>query len=251
LGCDGDGCDWDVNPEEIYLDGLDWEEHEVFGEAYFFLDKGLGVADSGEEAVVARGGEGALADVFFRDEEASALWLRCVLGTVGEEGLEALLDEWCDVDYEGGADVGVKGGIENFVGAVWWMAAGCFDFAKAADEAGLVAEGGGGVVVGMTALPVGKDDDAGTQAAEDGGYLEAVFEGVLDVAVGEIEGFAVGYVEDAGGGVGFGFAVGSGASRAGFALGEIEDAGAPAAGLHGEEGTAAGLFDVVAVGGDG
>ena len=61
----------------------------------------------------------------------------------------------------------------------------------------------------------------------------------------------MGYVEDAGGGVGFGFAVGGGASGAGFALGEIEDAGAPAAGLHGEESAAAGLFDVVAVGGDG
>ena len=118
---------------------------------------------------MARGGEGALADVFFGNEEASALWLRRVLGTVGEEGLEALLYEWRDVDYEGGADVSVERGVEDLEGAVWRVSAGCFDFGEAADEAGLVAEGGGGVVVGMAALPVGKDDDAGAQAAEDGG----------------------------------------------------------------------------------
>jgi hypothetical protein len=31
-----------------YLDGLNREEHEVFGEAYLFLNEGLGVADAGE-----------------------------------------------------------------------------------------------------------------------------------------------------------------------------------------------------------
>ena len=51
---------------------MDGEEHEVFGQGYFFLDEGFGVADAGEEAVVAGGGEGALADVFFGDEEAGA-----------------------------------------------------------------------------------------------------------------------------------------------------------------------------------
>ena len=50
------------------LDGLDWEEHEVFDEAYFFLNEGLGVADTGKEAVVAGGGEGSFATVFFGDE---------------------------------------------------------------------------------------------------------------------------------------------------------------------------------------
>ncbi len=68
---------------------------------------------------------------------------------------------------------------------------------------------------------------------------------------GEIEGFAVGYVEDAGGCVRFCFAVG--------AVPRVPDSpwvrsrmpGAPATGVHGEECAAAGLFDVVAVGGDG
>jgi hypothetical protein len=230
---------------------LDWEEHEVFGQAYLFLYEGLGVADAGEEAVVARGGKGSLADVFFGDEEASALRLGGVLGAVGEEGLETLLYEWRDIDDEGGTDVGVEGGIEDLEGAVRWVCAGRFDFCETADEAGFVAEGGGGVVVGVAALPVGKNDDAGTQATKDGGQLEAIFEGVLDVAVGEVEGFAVGDVEDAGGGVGFGFAIGGGAAGAGLALSEIEDAGAPASGVHAKESTAAGLLDVVAVGGYG
>ena len=87
-------------------------------------------------------------------------------------------------------------------------------------------------MVGVAALPVGKDDDAGAQTAEDGGDLETVLEGVLDVAVGEVEGFAVRYVEDACGIVGFGVALGGGATGAGLAVCEIEDAGAPAAGLH-------------------
>jgi len=40
------------------------------------------------------------------------------LGAVGEEGLETLLDEGCDVDDEGGADVGVEAGVEDLEGAV-------------------------------------------------------------------------------------------------------------------------------------
>ena len=115
-----------------------------------------------------------------------------------------------------------------------------------------------GLAIGIVGLPnVGKStlfnalSNAGAQAAKDGGYFEAVFQGVLDVAVREVEGFAVGYVEEAGCGVGFGFAVGGGAAGAGFALGEIKDAGAPASGVHGEESASAGLLDVVAVGGDG
>jgi len=100
-------------------------------------------------------------------------------------------------------------------------------------------------------LPVRKNDDAGTKAAEDCGELEAIGEGVLDVAIGKIEGFAVSDVEDARGCIRFSFAVGGGASCAGLALGEIEDAGAPATGMHGEKCATASLFDVVAVSGDG
>ena len=53
------------------------------------------------------------------------------------------------------------------------------------------------------------------------------------------------------GGFGFGSALGGGATGAGFSAGEIEDAGAPAERLLDEEGAAAGLLDVIAMGGDG
>src|SRR5271170_7103920 len=103
----------------------------------------------------------------------------------------------------------------------------------------------------MAALPIREDDDARTKAAEHRGDLEAIGQSVLDVAVGQIEGFAVGDVEDAGGCVRFGFPVGSGAAGAGLTLGQVEDASVPAAGMHGKERATAGLFNVVAVSGDG
>jgi hypothetical protein len=234
---------------------LHWKKHDVINKADLFLDERFGVADAGEQAVVARSSEGALADLFFGDEEACALRLSAVLGAIGEEGLETLLNEWGDVDDEGWPDVGVEAGVEDFEGAVrgcGWFGV-CdrrgYNFGEAADEAGFVAEGCGGVVIGMAALPVGQDDYAGAETPENRGDFEAVGEGVFYVAVGKVEGFAVRDFEDAGGGVGLGFAIGCGASGAGFSLGEVEDGGAVAAGLHGEEGAAAGLFYVVPVGG--
>src|ERR1700733_4207596 len=106
-------------------------------------------------------------------------------------------------------------------------------------------------MVGMPALPVGKNDDAGTQTAQDGSQLQTIDQRVFDVAVGQVERFAMGNIQDAGGFGGFGLAVGGGAAGAGLSLGEIEDAGSPATGVHGQKSAAAGLFDVVAMGCDG
>jgi hypothetical protein len=234
------------------LDALDGQGHQVGDAGYFALDEGLGVADAGEEAVVAGGGEGALADVVFGDEEAGSGGLGSVLGAVGEERLQARLDVGGDVDDEGGADVGVERGVEDLVGAVGGSVFGReIETGEAGGEAGLVAKRGGGVVVGVATLPVGEDHDARAEAAQDGGDLEAIFQGVLNVAVGEIEGLAMGDSEDCGRRVGFGSSLGCGAPCAGFSAGEIEDAGAPAEGLLDEEGAAAGLLDVIAMGGDG
>ncbi len=194
---------------------MDGERHEVGDAGYFALDEGFGVADAGEQAVVTGSGEGALTDVFLGDEEAGADGLRSVLRAVGEQGLQAGFDVGGDVDDEGGADVGVEGGVEDLVGAVRGANfGGKVEAGETGGEAGLVAKGGGGVVVGVAALPVGKDHDAGAQAAEDGCDFEAVFLGVLDVAVGEVESFAMGDAEDVGGGFGFGGALGGGATGA-------------------------------------
>ena len=233
------------------LDGLDGKVHEVADEGHLFLDEGLGVADAGEQTVVPGGGEGALADVGLGDKETAAAGLIGVLGAIGEERLEAGLDVGRDVDHKGRADIGVERGVEDLVGAVGRVAAWEGEAGETTAEAGLVAERGGGVVIGVTALPIGEDDDARAEASEDGGDLEAVALGVFDVAVGEVEGFAMADVEDAGGVVRFPFALVGGAAGAGLAAGEVEDAGGPAEVVHGEEGAAAGLFDVVTVRGDG
>jgi hypothetical protein len=67
-------------------------------------------------------------------------------------------------------------------------------------------------MVGVAALPVGKDDDARAETADDFGDFEAIFQGVLEGAIGEIKGFAVGDFEDCGGGSGLGFSFSSGAA---------------------------------------
>jgi phosphoribosylformylglycinamidine (FGAM) synthase-like amidotransferase family enzyme len=106
-------------------------------------------------------------------------------------------------------------------------------------------------VVGVASLPVGEDHDARTQASQYGGDLEAIFLSILHVAVRKVEGFAVAYAEDFCGGFCLGSSLGSGAASARFAAREIEDAGAPAEGLLDQEGTAAGLLDVIAMRSDG
>src|SRR4029077_2647670 len=109
------------------------------------------VANTCKQAIVTCGGERALADVVFRNEESATGWLTGVLGAVGEQGLESLLDKWSDVHDEGGADIGVQRGVEDLVGAM--RRPGEIDLCQSAGEASLVAKGGGRVVVGMTALP--------------------------------------------------------------------------------------------------
>ncbi len=111
--------------------------------------------------------------------------------------MEAGFDVGGDVDDEGGADVGVERGVEDFVGAVRSTELGGeVETGEAGGETGFVSEGGGGVVVGVAALPIGEDDHAGAEAAQDAGDLEAILEGVLNVAVREIESFAMGDTQD-------------------------------------------------------
>ena len=195
-------------------------------------------------------GEHAFADVLFRDEQGRAGGLSTVLRSIGEQGLLARLDVWGDVDDEGRANVGVERSVEDFERtvrcAVLWRDIGA---GEACEEAGFIAECGGGVVVGMAALPIGEDDDAGTQTAEHCGDFESVLEGVLNIRVGQVEGFAVRDFQDASGFGGLGGAFLGGASGTSFALGEVEDAGAGAERLLHEEGAAAGLLHVVTMGG--
>ena len=106
-------------------------------------------------------------------------------------------------------------------------------------------------MVRVAPLPVGQDHHAGAKPAQHGGDLEAVFQGILHVAVRQIEGFAMGDAEDLRGGLGLGSSLGGGAAGAGLAAREIEDAGTPAQGLLDQKRAAAGLLDVIAMCGDG
>ena len=103
----------------------------------------------------------------------------------------------------------------------------------------------------MARLPVGQNDDARAEQAEDADDGDAVFEGVFDGAVGQVERLAPADAEDAGGFIGFARALVGGAAGSGFALGQIENGGAQAARRHAQQGSAAGLFHVVAVSGNG
>jgi hypothetical protein len=103
----------------------------------------------------------------------------------------------------------------------------------------------------VPSLPVGEDHDPGTQASQHSGHFQAILDGVLDAAVGQVESFAVRNAEDAGSGLRFGLSLGSCAAGAGLALCQIENAGRPAERLLDEQSSSAGLLYVVAVGGYG
>jgi hypothetical protein len=103
----------------------------------------------------------------------------------------------------------------------------------------------------MAALPVGKNQHSRTLLAEHADDLQAILPGIFDAAVGKIEGVAPGNFQDARRLRRFKGAVFGAAARAHFTLREVEDAGAVSALGHLEKSSAAGLFDVVTVRGQG
>ena len=103
----------------------------------------------------------------------------------------------------------------------------------------------------MARLPVGKNDDAGAQLAQDAHDGDAILKRVFDRAVGQVERLAPAHAENARGFFGLAGALFGGAAGSGFALGQIENRGAQAARRHAQQRSAAGLFHVVAMRGDG
>jgi hypothetical protein len=162
-------------------------------------------------------------------------------------------------------DVGVEAGVNDLEGAVRFRGPDGqrqvhgglgssikgVDLFEAGEETGVIAKRGADGVVGVAGLPVGKDDDARAEMADDARDSDAVVEGVFDGAVGQGECLAPADAEDAGGFIGFAGAVFGSTPGAGFALGEVEDGGAEAAGGGAEHGSAAGLLGVVSVSCDG
>ncbi len=126
-----------------------------------------------------------------------------------------------------------------------------FDLFEAGEEAGFSAEGRGDGVIGVARLPVRKYDDAGTKPAKDAHDGDAIFKRVGYGAISEVERVTPANAEDAGGFFGFTGAIVNTAASAGFALSQIENRGAQATRSHAQQGSAAGLFYVVAMRGDG
>jgi hypothetical protein len=105
-------------------------------------------------------------------------------------------------------------------------------------------------MVGVARLPVRKDDDTGTEAAENERDGDAILKGVGECTVVEVESLTPANSQDAGGFVSLTGAAGGCAARAGFALGQIENCRAQSARSHAQQGSSAGLFHVVAMSGN-
>src|ERR1035437_3136524 len=103
----------------------------------------------------------------------------------------------------------------------------------------------------MTALPVGKNQHPRTLFTDYAGDLQTILPGIFDAAVGNIESMAPGNFQDALGLVRFARAVFNVAARPHFALREVQDASAVFALGHLEQSSAAGLFYIIAVRGEG
>ena len=103
----------------------------------------------------------------------------------------------------------------------------------------------------MACLPIGQNHHAGPQLAQNAGDLDAIFERVLNRAVGQVERLPPGNTQNARSVSGFAGAVLCAAARAGLALGQVENGRAQAAGGHTQQGSSARLFHIVAMGSDG
>lgn len=231
------------------LDGSNGQVHQVGYERDFLLDEGLGVAHTGKQTIVARRRKGALTNFGFGDEQAGAFEVIAILRTIGQQRFEAGFNVRSDVDDEGRANVSVERCVKDLVGAVRF--AGDIEALQPGGETGFVAQRSRCVVVRVTSLPVWEDHDPRTQATQHSGHFQAILDGVLDAAVGQVERFSVRDTKDAGGCLGFRLPLGSGAAGAGFALRQIENAGLPAERLLDEQSSSAGLLYVVAVRGYG
>src|SRR5581483_6664056 len=103
----------------------------------------------------------------------------------------------------------------------------------------------------MTAFPVRQDRHPRPRLADDSCDLQPVFPGVLHPSIQNVERLAPTYFQDSGSFGRLASAIFGAAARSHLPLRQIEDTGAVSSLCHLEQCSAAGLFDVVAVGGYG
>src|SRR6478672_11569293 len=102
----------------------------------------------------------------------------------------------------------------------------------------------------MTSLPIGKNHHPRPGPPNNLCNFEPIFPGVFDASVRNIKRLAPGDLQDLCCFQGFSFAIRSAPTRAHLAAGQIQNARAMAEFRHLEKGSAAGLFNIVAMRGD-
>src|SRR5271170_4829914 len=88
------------------------------------------------------------------------------LGRESQDGAAPLLEVGGDVDDESGADGGERGGVQNFEGTVRFTLE--RQLLETGEEAPLVTERRGVVVVGVAGFPIRKDNGLGSELANYG-----------------------------------------------------------------------------------
>src|SRR5271167_592479 len=106
-------------------------------------------------------------------------------------------------------------------------------------------------MVGMPAFPVGKNQHAWALIAKHLRDLQPIVPGVLDPAIGNIERLTPRHFQYPSGVGCFPGAVFHSAARSHLTLRQVEDAGAVSSFGHLEQSSSTGLFNVVAMGGQG
>src|SRR5438552_7876882 len=106
-------------------------------------------------------------------------------------------------------------------------------------------------MVGVAALPVGKNHHPRPLLTDDARDFQPVLPGVFHASVGNSGGVAPGDLQNLGRGFGFGGALLGGAARSHFALRQIEDAGAMSGLRHLQQSAAACLLAIIAMRSDG
>ena len=106
-------------------------------------------------------------------------------------------------------------------------------------------------MIGVATLPERQDDHSRTKTPQNFRDLQASFVRVLEVAVGQVQRFAMSDMQDVAGFDRFRLTLCSGSAGPGLSPREVKDAGSPTSRLHHEQGATAGLFHVVAMGRNG
>jgi len=99
----------------------------------------------------------------------------------------------------------------------------------------------------MAGLPIGQNDDAGAELSQNPHDLDAVFQGVFNRTVGQIERLTPADAQQASCFSSLAGTIFRAAAGSSLALSQVKDGGAEAARSHAEQGSSTCLLDIVAM----